>query len=736
MVRDNGGGHLDAERAIKKYDLNVSTFDVVKVENFTNYKCTTLFWYFYMWILVLLSFILIAADIYSCLNILVFKKWGTEDYKPYAYSIAKWIFTGCIIFQFVLVIYHWIWALHIYRTRNIALVYLNSICKKIYSIKSYSCFCLLNSIDEGNFHDFCCFLTYYELDNAPQILIADTPRQVINILTLRYYATGGELNNDILRNIKSIAQTNLNLSIILSFMCLSVVIYALFFFRFLFGMIMYVPLKCYLRDKEANTFKSYCCILINKSVSHAVRLHHKSKQELLDNGILSREGIAQLPELDQELPDYTDYTRVFYPSKNDSEDEIPMRQFYRRSESSKSQQLNINVSRPLLEEQPSFEQLQTQQQEEQVYSTLNNEKGPLMNRRLSTLQDKNRNRKEYNLANTTSLPLSSSLSSSFIIIPPLPLPPPPPRTISTATTTPRNDQTDLYNTAYTGVAPELTSHKTGQLLETQNMFGNQFQDTHKHEHDITSTSQLQQESLMPSIPKRSYTLQSDWDKDTDLNASTATLTYMPPQTQQHFQRSFTDPTLYSSQMNSTDLLSNHQMDRIPENPFSSSSIIPPLHPTPRSTQTGTFTETFSKANRSQGSLYKVTSPSGKSKRKKPDLEDQITYFKEEKKEEGEEKDNDEVEFEHGLGFYNNEMILPIANEAEQPVGYPTHSITRESLDIIDAYRQEQTKARLNLEDVDIVGCQDHQGRGNDKNNENDPLSVPYPVRGVSRFFEQ
>ena len=67
-------------------------------------------------------------------------------------------------------------------------------------------------------------LTYYEIDNALQILVADTPRQVINILTLRYYATGGELNNNILNNIEQIANTNLYLSIILSFMCLSVFI--------------------------------------------------------------------------------------------------------------------------------------------------------------------------------------------------------------------------------------------------------------------------------------------------------------------------------------------------------------------------------------------------------------------------------------------------------------------------------------------------------------------------------
>ncbi|CAI5760376.1 unnamed protein product [Candida verbasci] len=299
MIKTSAGDHqhFNAEKEIRKYSIEVSTFDVIKLSDFHNYKCSTICWYLYMWIVLFLSIALLATDIYSCLNILVFHRWANDSYTPYAYSIAKWIFTGCIIFQFCLIIYHFIWAIHIYRTKNIALVYLNSIAKRFYSIKSYYYFCLLNSIDEGEFFDWCCFLTYYELDNALQILIADTPRQVINVLTLRYYATGGDLNNAILNNIKLIARTNLYLSIILSFMCLSVVIYAIFLFKFLFGMIMYTPIKCSIKDTKHNTLKKYCINLINKSVHNAVNLHHKSKKELLDQGLLSENRIANLPSL-------------------------------------------------------------------------------------------------------------------------------------------------------------------------------------------------------------------------------------------------------------------------------------------------------------------------------------------------------------------------------------------------------------------------------------------------------
>lgn len=366
--------HFNTEKEIQKYQLDVSTFDVIKVNNFRNYNCSTLFWYFYMWTLVFLSFALLATDVYSCLNILVFHKWATDDYKPYAYAIAKWIFTGCIIFQFVLLFYHWMWAIHILRTKNIALVYLNSIAKKVYSIRSYDYFCLLNNINEGSFFDWCCFLTYYELDNALQILVADTPRQVINVLTLRYYATGGELNNNILQNIEDIAKTNLYLSIILSFMCLSVFIYAIFFFRFLFGMICYVPLKVQLKKDNYNSFKDYCCSIVNDHIENSVRLNHKSKTVLLEQGILSEERIAKLPVLGENPPNYNDYSKTFYRTTTQDystkESIIPLGNMKNRSDS--THDLGVQYGN---------------QKEEHVYSPINDQPN-IASKRLSELRDR------------------------------------------------------------------------------------------------------------------------------------------------------------------------------------------------------------------------------------------------------------------------------------------------------------------------------------------------------------
>lgn len=289
--------HFSARREIDKYSLDLSTFDLIDVLRFHNLKCSTVFDYLFTWALLILSVVLLGIDIYTCLNILVFHRWSSDDYKPYAYSVAKWIFTGCIIFEFVLLFYHWIWAIHTYRTKNIALAYVNNIARHLYTIKSYDYHCLFNLVEHDNFFDWACFLAYFEMDSALQILVADTPRQVINILTLRYYATDQDSSNDIIENIKNIATTNIRLSVILSFMVLSVAIWSIFFFRFVFGMLCYIPCLVSIRKKGHSRLKKYCCSVVNQHVRKFVLRHHKPRSKLLEEGILDLKEINENPLL-------------------------------------------------------------------------------------------------------------------------------------------------------------------------------------------------------------------------------------------------------------------------------------------------------------------------------------------------------------------------------------------------------------------------------------------------------
>lgn len=286
---------FDTQKQLQNVDA--STFDLVKVQAFHNTRIGTILSYIWAQILLLVQFAILAADAYTCINILVFNRWSTGDYHVYEYKVAKWIFTGCILFRAVLMLYHLAWGIYTYKTRNIALAYLNNVAKMLYRLRRYDYHCLFHEIEHELWFDRAAFLVYEELDNALEVLVADTPRQVVNILTLRFYATNGDSNNDILANIRGIANTNVRLSVILSFQLASVAMFAFFFFRFCLGMLLYIPIRVSVSHRSYSLLKLYCYHVVNEKVRCLVTRNHKSRKQLLDEGVFDAHEILANPLL-------------------------------------------------------------------------------------------------------------------------------------------------------------------------------------------------------------------------------------------------------------------------------------------------------------------------------------------------------------------------------------------------------------------------------------------------------
>lgn len=292
------GKLLDLEAGTSRFELDDSTFDMVDATSFRNYRCGTLTAYTYSLSMMVFLVALLGVDIYTCLNILVFKRWGTNEVTlviPYNFDVAKWIFTGCIIFQFCPLLYHWFWAIRAIKSHKIALVYLNQYARAVYLLKLYDYFCLFHAVKYKDYFDWACFYAYEQLDNAPQLLLADAPRQVINILTLREYAT--KYDGNVLDNIKIIATTNIHLSVLLSLIVLSIVIWCIFMIMFIYGMIIAPFMIVKTRRQFGKSLKQYCTDTLNMLVRDLVRKHHLSREELINRGILDRKQVYANPLL-------------------------------------------------------------------------------------------------------------------------------------------------------------------------------------------------------------------------------------------------------------------------------------------------------------------------------------------------------------------------------------------------------------------------------------------------------
>lgn len=289
---------FDTEKNTK--GLEGSTFDVLQVDAFYNTRPWTILSYMWVWILLMLKLAILGGDTYTCISLLAFNRWSSLEYTVYEYKIAKWIFTGCILFRIVLLVYQISWAIHVFRTRNIALAYLNNYARMMYAIRSYKYQCLFHQIDLEGFFEWACFFVYSQLDDALETLVADLPRQVINFMTLRFYATGGDRNNAILTNIQVIAETNVRLAVVLSIQLASLAIFLFFFFQFVFAMILFIPIKVKVSHKGFRLLKDICYFYVNNNVRYLVKKNHKSKKQLVAEGIMDYDEIRQNPLLASE----------------------------------------------------------------------------------------------------------------------------------------------------------------------------------------------------------------------------------------------------------------------------------------------------------------------------------------------------------------------------------------------------------------------------------------------------
>lgn len=275
-----------------KYTANAKTFENIDLSLFRNTKFwTVLNCIIFVWGILFLKLSLFASDIYTCIKLLAFNSWSNNTIQPYLpFRISKWLFSSCILASVILLLWEFIRGIRIYRTRNISLTYVNNFSRTAYSMGDYSKYCVYFKITPKGKFQKVAFFTFFELKDCLRLLFADTPRQVINGLTLwsvlitmnsENSNTGhGHLEsfNGLITKIRTIAKTNHEEAVILSFMLFSFVIWAIFITKLIIAMIMsvYVYYKL-IQSQEDSGLKEFVCVTINHNVDSLVEKQKKKK---------------------------------------------------------------------------------------------------------------------------------------------------------------------------------------------------------------------------------------------------------------------------------------------------------------------------------------------------------------------------------------------------------------------------------------------------------------------------
>ncbi|CUS21386.1 LAQU0S03e01398g1_1 [Lachancea quebecensis] len=273
-----------------KLSINSKTFDALDCSLFRNFKFMTVVNYaFFVVFLTAMKIALFVSDVYTCIKLLAFNSWSNNVVPPYIpFRISKWLFSGCILASIVLIAWEIINGIRIYRTRNISLTYVNNFSRGVYSLSQYNKFCVYNRISPSGAYQKIAFFTFFELKDCLRLLVADTPRQVINALTLWSVVVTVDQSKDLGRvlspkdvvaKIKTIAQTNHEEAVLLSFMLFSFAIWAFFITKFIAACLcsIYVYYRIF-NERNTSGLKEYVCVTVSEHINHLVDKYQRRKQ--------------------------------------------------------------------------------------------------------------------------------------------------------------------------------------------------------------------------------------------------------------------------------------------------------------------------------------------------------------------------------------------------------------------------------------------------------------------------
>lgn len=228
--------------------------------------------YIAMWAGIIVSLAVYVSDIYTAIVLLAFDRWSSsiEPYVPF--RISRWIFGGCIILSIVLIIYDYVNAVIVIRGRNISFNYTTPIARNILSIKRYSYFCLFAKITKSKSKvEYLALFVFFSFKGWIRLLAADSPRQVLNALTLYSVL---QVQDNFVATIKKVGNEHLTEAIVLGVMAFSLLVWVIHMVFFITAIILWLPLYIKIGDGYSG-LEEYCCSKINKRISKLVEKKHK-----------------------------------------------------------------------------------------------------------------------------------------------------------------------------------------------------------------------------------------------------------------------------------------------------------------------------------------------------------------------------------------------------------------------------------------------------------------------------
>ncbi|KAJ9607235.1 Potassium transporter [Cladophialophora chaetospira] len=319
-------------------------WDYINLDEFKSSSCWTGFAYGYLLVMLIVSISVYAVDTFTAINLLVFDKWAGQIKPEIPLNISRWIFAGCIILSFILLVYRWMRAIRVMRQGGVAKSYLDPLAVRVQSIrwgkgrgwKRFLVFAELTKSRKGA--DYVALFTYFSFEAWLRIVFAEGPRQVVNALTLysvlrlKLVPEGQHAPShghspvvQFFVNIGILADSNHLQAVILFGMLWTLVIWVISVISLMVSVVLYLVFLWHHIPTEDGGLTGYCRNKINRRMERVVRakvekaLKKENAIRARQEALASRDGTLSdlkkqptLPSLgdDDSLPSFSRTTTM------------------------------------------------------------------------------------------------------------------------------------------------------------------------------------------------------------------------------------------------------------------------------------------------------------------------------------------------------------------------------------------------------------------------------------------
>ncbi|KAK5821314.1 hypothetical protein F5H01DRAFT_275722 [Linnemannia elongata] len=255
----------------KREKVQDHKFDFINVDDFIDNSCWRQFRYMLVFLVIIRGILVYCSDIFTAVNL-----WTNTNPNSFtkprdgqldlgiggiklSMIVYKYLFTGCIVLGLLLLALDIRRASGIIASRDISYAFTSQIAARYYTVRSYPHYCFFAEIDNSKkFVDNVAFFVFFTFRNWKRLLLADAPRQLIN-MTMLYQAFKDHLDNTFFQWGDYIGHELLK-QIALGAMMFTVTVFIFNMLSFIAAVCMYIPLVSHIQGN----LKEYCCYKIDK----------------------------------------------------------------------------------------------------------------------------------------------------------------------------------------------------------------------------------------------------------------------------------------------------------------------------------------------------------------------------------------------------------------------------------------------------------------------------------------